>query len=72
MNELGKWLIVTGAGIAVFGLILLAAGKLVPFGRLPGDVTIEQKNYTVYFPIATCIILSIFISLVVWIVSKIR
>jgi hypothetical protein len=37
MSELGKWMIVTGAGIAVIGLILFAAGKLVPFGRRRGE-----------------------------------
>jgi hypothetical protein len=65
MSELGKWLIVTGAGTAVIGLISSLRESWCHSAGGEANVTIEQKNYTVCFPIATCIILLMFISLVV-------
>ena len=63
MQEIGKMLVVFGAAIALVGLALwigLGAGWL---GRLPGDIRIERGPSAFYFPIATCIILSIVLSL---------
>ena len=63
MQEIGKMLVVFGAVIALVGLALwsgLGAGWL---GRLPGDIRIERGHSTFYFPIVTCIILSIVLSL---------
>jgi hypothetical protein len=57
---MGKLLIIAGLVIVVIG-VLVAVG--VPFGRLPGDVTIRRGNATFYFPIVTCIVLSIVLTL---------
>ncbi len=70
--HIGKFLVITGLVIIVLGAVLMLAGK-VPFpGRLPGDIIIERKNFTFYFPLATSIILSIILTLILWILSKIR
>jgi hypothetical protein len=71
MAPLGRMLIVLGLGIAALGLLLTLAGRL-PFrlGRLPGDIFIQGKNSTFYFPLMTCLILSLLFSLVLWIFRR--
>ena len=68
---IGRTLIVVGLGLIVLGLLVSLAGRL-PFrlGRLPGDIYIHGKNTTFYFPLATCILLSILLSLVLWIFRR--
>jgi len=64
--------------LITFGLVLVAAGLLVTFagrlpfrlGRLPGDIAIHGKNTSFYFPVVTCIALSLLLSLVMWIVRR--
>jgi len=67
MSELGKILLGFGLLMVLLGIVLLAAGNLsgkVPWlGRLPGDVYIERGNWKVYFPLATCILISIVLTL---------
>lgn len=71
MAELGKLLLLLGGTIVVIGLALLLAGRLhLPLGHLPGDFVYRGKNTVVYFPLATCILLSIILSLVVWLVGR--
>jgi hypothetical protein len=71
MAPLGRMLIVLGLALAAFGLLLTFAGRL-PFriGRLPGDIFIQGKNSTFYFPLMTCLILSVLFSLVLWIFRR--
>ena len=64
MPELGKFLIVLGVVIVVLGLLLWSGVGSGWLGRLPGDIRIERSNSTFYFPIVTCIIISIVLSLV--------
>jgi len=70
MAGLGKSLIIFGIIIIVIGIFLTFAGKIPWLGRLPGDIHIKRDNFTFYFPMATCIILSIFISLIFWLFKK--
>jgi hypothetical protein len=62
--------------LIVLGLAILVAGLLWPFlsqiglGRLPGDIVIERENMTFYFPLMTCLLLSVVFSLVFWIVNR--
>jgi hypothetical protein len=67
MRDLGKILLGFGALMVCLGLILLAAGNLsgkVPWlGRLPGDIYIQRGNWSFYFPLATCVIVSIVLTL---------
>lgn len=69
--DIGKILFVTGLLIAVVGLFLMYSGSLsgkIPFldklGGLPGDFRIEKKNFSFYFPLTTCIIISIILTLI--------
>jgi hypothetical protein len=62
--------------LIVLGLVILAAGLLWPYlsqlglGRLPGDIMIERKNITLYFPVATCLLISLLLSVVLWVVNR--
>ena len=73
VNEVAKLLIVVGVILTVVGVLLLAGGRL-PFGlgRLPGDISYRGRNGSFYFPIVTSIVLSVALSLVMWIVSYFR
>jgi hypothetical protein len=68
---LGRLLITLGVVLVVLGVLVSFAGRL-PFrlGRLPGDIYIHGKNSTFYFPLATCLLLSLVFSLVMWIVRR--
>ena len=73
MADLGKVLITLGAVLLLTGLILTALGKMhLPMGRLPGDIVYRGKNTTVYFPLATSILLSIVLSLVFYAIGRWR
>jgi len=68
---LGRMLITLGLILVAAGVLLTFAGRL-PFrlGRLPGDIFVQGKNSTFYFPIVTCIILSIVFSLLMWLFRR--
>lgn len=66
MGEWGKTLITIGVILVILGLIFSVAGKIPWLGNLPGDITIQRERYTFYFPLATCILISIIISLVLY------
>jgi hypothetical protein len=68
----GWTLVIVGLIIAGVGLIWVLAPNLPRLGRLPGDITIEREHGGVYFPIMTCIVLSVGISLVMWIIRALR
>jgi hypothetical protein len=71
MPSFGRILIGIGLAITVVGLVFLFLGRFnAPPGRLPGDITYTAKNVTLYFPIATCLIISIVISIVFWILNR--
>lgn len=63
MSELGKFLVIVGVVLAIVGLILWSGFAPKWLGRLPGDIRIEREHSTFYFPIVTCIIVSIVLSL---------
>jgi hypothetical protein len=70
MTGLGKTLIVFGLITTALGIIISFAGKVPWLGRLPGDVYIRKENFTFYFPLATGILLSVIISLILWLLRK--
>ncbi len=75
MSDVGKALILFGAAIIVIGGTLILAGKLnLPLGRPPGDISWRSKsgNTSVYFPVVTCLVVSILLSLVFWLISLFR
>jgi DUF2905 family protein len=63
LAPLGKWLVATGLVLVVAGLAIWGLGSLGWVGRLPGDVYVRRGNVTFYFPLATCILLSVIASL---------
>ena len=72
MSELARILILLGDLLIVIGLVLLGLQKLPFAGRLPGDIVIKRENFTFYFPLATSIIVSILISLILYLINKFR
>ncbi|WPD19856.1 MULTISPECIES: DUF2905 domain-containing protein [Thermaerobacter] len=63
MSEIGRWLVIMGLGLAAFGLVLWLAGR-VGFGGLPGDIVIRRGNFTFFFPLASSLVLSLLLTLV--------
>jgi hypothetical protein len=70
MAGIGKALIVFGMVIVAIGVLLTLSGKIPWLGRLPGDIYVKRDNFTFYFPLATCILLSALLSLVFWLLKK--
>ena len=64
LGDLGKILIFLGLVIVLLGVFLLIFGKIPFLGKLPGDIYVSRKNFTIYFPLATCILLSLILSLI--------
>ena len=64
LRALGKWLIGTGLFLALIGVVLTMAGKVPYLGRLPGDIYIKKEHFSFYFPLVTCVILSVLFSLI--------
>jgi len=72
-RELGRVLLISGAALIVVGALFYFGDKL-PFrlGRLPGDIVYRGEHTTFYFPIVTCIVLSLGLTLLFWLVSYFR
>jgi hypothetical protein len=73
MSELGKLLVSVGALLMVGGLVLILLGRAhVPLGRLPGDLTFRGKHTTVYFPLASSILVSLLLTVILYLVAIFR
>jgi len=70
IHYIGKFLIIFGIIIAAVGALLLISGKIPWIGRLPGDIMIQKKNFTFYFPLATGILISVVLTFLFWIISR--
>jgi hypothetical protein len=70
MQSIGKMLIFLGLGMVVLGVLLFLSGKLPFFGKLPGDIIIRKKNFTLYIPLATCLLLSFLLTIFLYIFRK--
>lgn len=70
VQHIGKVLIAAGAVLALIGLVMVLSGRIPWLGKLPGDILIERKNFTVYFPLATCILISILLTLLFWLFGR--
>lgn len=64
MTDIGKTLIFLGIILVVVGCVLHFGGKLIPFGKLPGDINIVGENSSFHFPVVTCIIISVVLSVI--------
>jgi hypothetical protein len=68
---IGRMLIVVGVLLVIAGLAVTYGGRLpLRLGRLPGDIAIHGKNSSFYFPLTTCIVLSVLLSLVMWVLRR--
>jgi hypothetical protein len=70
MQHIGKLLIIFGIIIVAMGSALLLWGKIPFVGKLPGDIMIQKKNFTFYFPLATSIVVSLLLTLLFWVLGK--
>ena len=70
---MGKLLVMVGLVVVAIGLLVMAAGRLgLPLGRLPGVFAYRGRNVRVYFPLATSILLSLLLTLILWAISRFR
>ena len=71
MTDFGKLLIVLGGILLLAGVVLVLLGRTnLPIGRLPGDILYRGKNTTFYFPLATSIVLSVLLSLILYVIGR--
>ncbi len=69
LGFLGKLLILLGVFIIIAGVLLLMGGKIPWIGKLPGDLIVRREKFTLYFPITTSIVISIVLTLLLWILK---
>jgi DUF2905 family protein len=70
MNDLGKLLFITGLVLAVVGLLLWTGTGKGWLGKLPGDINYTKGNFSFHFPLVTCILLSLLLTLILWLFRK--
>ncbi len=71
MIPIGRLLIGVGLLLIVVGAVVVLAGKAnFPLGRLPGDIVYRGRNTSFYFPIVTCIVISVVLSIVMWLLGR--
>jgi hypothetical protein len=70
IQYIGKFLIILGIIVAAVGGLLLISGRIPWIGRLPGDIIIQKKNFTFYFPLATSILISLILTFLFWLFGK--
>ncbi len=69
-SSFGKLLIFFGLLLTVLGIFILFGSRIPFLGRLPGDIVIERKTFSFYFPVVTCLFISAILSFVLWFLSK--
>jgi hypothetical protein len=73
MAEMGRMLVVFGIALVVIGGLVMLLGRTgLPLGRLPGDVLYRGKNTTFYFPLASCILISVVLSIVLFLIGRLK
>ena len=70
MSDLARLLMIAGAILLALGLVLWLGPKIPWLGKLPGDITYKRDNFTVYFPLGTCILISVILSLIAYLFRK--
>ncbi|MCX7794603.1 MAG: DUF2905 domain-containing protein [Thermodesulfovibrionales bacterium] len=72
IGDLGKFIIIAGFILVGLGFLLLFFEKIPYIGKLPGDIIIRKKNFTFYFPLMTGLILSLILTLIFYIIGRLR
>ena len=67
---MGRTLIIIGILLVVVGVVISVAGRFIPFGRMPGDIVVRRPNFTFYFPVVTSILLSVLLTLILWLFQR--
>ncbi len=75
LSSFGKWIVLFGLAIVIVGLVVWLAGKVgLPFGSLPGDIRVERPGFSFSFPVVTCIVISVvltvLLNLIMWFFRK--
>lgn len=70
MNDIGKALVVVGLALVVLGAVFWLGDKTPWFGKLPGDIHVEREHYKLYFPLTTCLLISILLTVFFWLLRK--
>jgi len=70
MGDLGKSIVTLGIVLIIVGMLMTVAGKIPGLGKLPGDIFIKKENFSFYFPLTTCILISILFSIVMYFLGK--
>jgi Protein of unknown function (DUF2905) len=70
MSGLGRSLIILGLLIVLVGVLVSLSGRIPWLGRLPGDIAIKRENFSLYFPLGSCLLLSVFVSLIMWLFRR--
>ena len=72
LQPLGRALMLIGALVAVFGAVLVFGPKIPWLGRLPGDVLIQRERFSLYVPVASCLLVSVILSVIFWLMGQFR
>ncbi len=72
LDKVGRLLIYAGAALVIVGLLVILLGKVPGLGRLPGDIVIKRENLTVYIPLATMLLASLVLTLLLNIIARWR
>jgi hypothetical protein len=70
MNGIGRSLIITGLVLVVAGVVIIFSPRIPWLGKLPGDIHVQRENFSFFFPLTTCILLSALISLILWLMRR--
>ena len=70
MHDIGKALIAFGLLIVLAGVVLVLVGRVPWIGRLPGDIHIQRGNFTFYFPVATSLLVSVILTVIVYLLGR--
>lgn len=71
MSDIGKTLVVVGLGLVALGLLVWLGGKMnLPLGRLPGDIRIDRPNFKFHFPLTTCLLISVVLTVIMWLLRR--
>ncbi len=70
MGDLGRLLVVLGVLLVLVGLVLMVMGRVPWIGRLPGDIHVQRGNWSFYFPLTTSILLSVVLSLLLYVIGR--
>ena len=72
LQPLGRALIFVGVILTGFGLVLLLTPKIPWLGRLPGDILVQREHFSFYFPLASCLVASVILSLLLWLIGRFK